>query len=183
NSMIAAYARLGSIEETQRLFDQMPVKDMVSWTTLISLYAQKGDLTKAKLLSIATQAFRSMEMEGIELNPAAFSKILAGCSHAGLISESLSYFSSMGENYDMVASKEHYCSLVDALGRSGKLGEARDLIDNMPFIADVVVCGSLLASCERSSNLNVGRDIAKNILSIDPRNGSSCVALANTIAQ
>ncbi|EFJ06750.1 hypothetical protein SELMODRAFT_71865, partial [Selaginella moellendorffii] len=174
-SMLSAYALSGHLDEAKVVFDRMPDRDVVTWTAMVSAYAQAGHISEALRIFDESPEFTI-------LNPAAFSKILAGCSHAGLVSESLSYFSSMGENYEMVASKEHYCSLVDALGRSGKLGEARDLIDNMPFIADVVVCGSLLASCERSSNLNVGRDIAKNILSIDPRNGSSCVALANTIA-
>ncbi len=36
------YAKCGSLEDTWRVFNKMPIHDMVSWTTVLGGYAMHG---------------------------------------------------------------------------------------------------------------------------------------------
>ncbi|KAK3011966.1 hypothetical protein RJ639_012548 [Escallonia herrerae] len=55
----------------------------------------------------------------------------------GLIEEGHHYFHHMTEAYGVEPGKEHFGCMVDLLGRAGKLGEARMLIDEMPMSPDL----------------------------------------------
>ncbi|XP_010269696.1 PREDICTED: pentatricopeptide repeat-containing protein At4g33990 [Nelumbo nucifera] len=47
NALINMYAKLGSLDPARRVFDQMPVRDLVSWNSIIAAYEQNNDTTRA----------------------------------------------------------------------------------------------------------------------------------------
>jgi pentatricopeptide repeat protein len=53
------YSKCGLLHEACRVFDQMPQKDAVTWTTMIDGYAKNGSLEAAILI------FRDMKCEGL----------------------------------------------------------------------------------------------------------------------
>ncbi|KAL6899396.1 hypothetical protein ACP4OV_006054 [Aristida adscensionis] len=82
NTMLDAYAKGGSrdLGASRKLFDMME-KDVVSWNTMIALYAQNGLSAEAlrlysKMLNVGG---------GIRCNAVTFSAVLLACSHAGAI--------------------------------------------------------------------------------------------------
>ncbi|KAK4761116.1 hypothetical protein SAY87_006009 [Trapa incisa] len=50
NNILNMYAKCGSMEEAQKVFEEMPVTDTVSWTALITGYTQSGLLEDAVVL-------------------------------------------------------------------------------------------------------------------------------------
>ncbi|KAM7252496.1 hypothetical protein ACFE04_024379 [Oxalis oulophora] len=50
NKIIEMYAKCGSVVDAQKLFDEMPEKDLCSWNTLISGYVKMGQLDKGRHL-------------------------------------------------------------------------------------------------------------------------------------
>uniref|UniRef100_A0A1D1YMB5 Pentatricopeptide repeat-containing protein At4g39530 n=1 Tax=Anthurium amnicola TaxID=1678845 RepID=A0A1D1YMB5_9ARAE len=42
NMLLSGYSKCGRIEDAQKLFDGMPNRSLVSWSTLISMYSQQG---------------------------------------------------------------------------------------------------------------------------------------------
>lgn len=47
STLVDAYARCGEMNDTRRLFNEMQVRDVLAWTTLVSGYAKWGDMESA----------------------------------------------------------------------------------------------------------------------------------------
>ncbi|KAG6521232.1 hypothetical protein ZIOFF_018298 [Zingiber officinale] len=47
NTMMEVYARNGRVPLARRLFEEMPLRDVVTWTSLLSSYVSAGDSPEA----------------------------------------------------------------------------------------------------------------------------------------
>ena len=43
NKLIVLYAKCGTLMDARRVFDEMPVQNVVSWTSLIQAYSKHGE--------------------------------------------------------------------------------------------------------------------------------------------
>ncbi|OEL37960.1 Pentatricopeptide repeat-containing protein [Dichanthelium oligosanthes] len=77
--MVSGYARAGEINMAQRLFDEMPNKDLVAWTVLIGGYVQSGRYDEALRL------FEEMEATGLEADEVTVVAVLSACVQHGAI--------------------------------------------------------------------------------------------------
>lgn len=50
NALITMYARLGDACKASYIFESIPIKDIISWTTMITTYSQAGNIEKAREL-------------------------------------------------------------------------------------------------------------------------------------
>ncbi|GFP99201.1 pentatricopeptide repeat-containing protein at3g57430 chloroplastic [Phtheirospermum japonicum] len=118
--------RDGAINLAREVFDDMPMKNIFSWTTMISGYTQNGLASEALQLfdEISTNDSESMIRDGARPDGITFTGLLSGCSHAGLVDIGLNYFDSMSSVYFVEKRHEHYACVVDLLGRAGRLAEA-----------------------------------------------------------
>jgi pentatricopeptide repeat protein len=99
NALIFMYGRFGKLEVARQLFDIMPVRDDVSWNTIISCYANRG------LWEEAFKLFGRMLGEGIEMNVIIWNTMAGGCLHKGDFEGALKLLSQMRAsiNLDSVA--------------------------------------------------------------------------------
>ncbi|XP_058112991.1 pentatricopeptide repeat-containing protein At3g24000, mitochondrial-like [Magnolia sinica] len=70
NTIINMYTKCGSLAEAQKAFDEMPLKDMVTWTALITGYAQNDRAEEALGL------FPRMLEHGLKPNQFTFASLL-----------------------------------------------------------------------------------------------------------
>lgn len=69
--------------------------------------------------------------------------LLSGCSHSGPVTKGKHYFTAMAKfTYTC-----YFVCMVDLLGLSGLLEEAKKLIDEMPSKPTCVIWGALLGAC------------------------------------
>ncbi|KAK8941295.1 Pentatricopeptide repeat-containing protein [Platanthera zijinensis] len=172
NSLIDVYGRTGSIITTKKLFDELQEKDLISWSTIINVYAMHGDGEAAIGLFIEMQA------TGIRPDDITFVSILSACSHAGLVEEGRRFFKKMVEKYHITPRMEHYACLIDLLSRSGHLSEAFDLVRKLPFRPSVDLLESLLGACHFHGDSKVAEEVRKLLLEFHP-GPSSYVILSN----
>lgn len=99
-----------------------------------------------------------------------FVSLLSACSHSGLVDEGQWCFDVMQKEYKMKPNLKHYGSMVDLLGRAGKLDKAYDFIQSMPLQPDASVWGALLGSCRIHGNVEMGGLAADRLLEVDPEN-------------
>ena len=78
------YAKLGYVDYALQVFEELPAKDVISWNTLITGYAQNG------LASEAIEAYHLMEeCGGITPNEGTWVSILTACASAGALKEGM----------------------------------------------------------------------------------------------
>ncbi|KAH9287809.1 hypothetical protein KI387_031926, partial [Taxus chinensis] len=176
NALIDMYAKCGRVEIAHRLFDDMPVRDVVSWNVMIAGYGLHGKSNDALTL------FSQLQQEGIKPDHVTFICVLSSCAHAGLVDEGRQYFNSMNRNYCIAPRMEHYICMVDLLGRAGHLDEAQHFIKRMPFKPAAGIWGALLGACRIHCNVDLAERIAAHYLELEPYNMGCYVLLSNIYA-
>ncbi|GJM88736.1 hypothetical protein PR202_ga05288 [Eleusine coracana subsp. coracana] len=173
SALVSMYARKGSIENAQSLFLSQTDRDLVSWNSMISGYAQHGYSKKA------LDTFRQMEAEGIEMDGITFLAVIIGCTHAGLVEEGQRCFDSMVRDHKINPNMEHYACMVDLYSRAGKLDETMSFIGSMPFPAAPAIWRTLLGACRVHKNVELGKLVAEKLLSLEPLDSATYVLLSN----
>lgn len=77
NNLLSLYSKCYGIDRACQLFDEMPQKDVVSWTVLMTAYVRNRDHWSA------LQVFESMLSSGGIPNEFTFSAVLRSCSDLG----------------------------------------------------------------------------------------------------
>eukprot|EP01018_Ginkgo_biloba_P002730 Gb_33133 [translate_table: standard] len=173
NALIDMYAKCGTIDKARDVFDKMPVRDCVSWNTMIGGYAMHGCGKEALRL------FERMEHSGTKPDHVTLVCVLYACCHSGLVAEGWQYFSCMSDNYHITPAVEHYGCMVDLLCRAGRLDEAEDFINRMPIKPDATVWRCLLGSCRTHNNIELGQCVAERLFELEPENDANYVLLSN----
>lgn len=174
NALIDMYSKCGSISQALDVFNNLEVKNIYCWNTIIVGLAMHGYGNEA------IDYFSKM-VQGVNPDGVTFIGLLCACSHSGLISEGKIYFSQMPV-YGVEPGIEHYGCMVDLLGRAGQLKEALELIASMPLKPNAVVWGSLLRSCHKHKDSKLGEQVTQRLLELDPRDGGNYVFLSNLYA-
>jgi hypothetical protein len=84
---------------------------------------------------------------------------LNACSHAGLVIEGKQCFASMKTCFNITPTIKHYGALIDLLARAGRLQEAEQTINAMPFAADEAAWKALLGGCRIHRDLETAKRV------------------------
>ncbi|XP_058193003.1 pentatricopeptide repeat-containing protein At4g02750 [Rhododendron vialii] len=176
NALLAMYCRCGCIDEAYNVFEDISDKDVVSWNTMIAGYARHGFGKEA------LQVFESMKSAGIKPDDVTMVGVLSACSHTGLVDRGTEYFHSMNQNYGITANSKHYTCMIDLLGRAGRLNDAQNLMNSMPFEPDAATWGALLGASRIHDNTELAEKAAEMIFEMEPENAGMYVLLSNLYA-
>eukprot|EP01018_Ginkgo_biloba_P030678 Gb_05649 [translate_table: standard] len=176
NALVDMYAKCGNVDNARKVLDKMPIRNVISWTAMIVGYAMHGCGREAIYL------FEQMQQSKTKPNHVTFIGVLSACCHAGLVDDGWQYFERMSRDYHLAPAAEHYCCMVDLLGRAGLLNEAQDFINKMPIKPDAAVWGSLLGACRIHSNIVLGERVADRLFESDPKDAAHYVLLSNIYA-
>ncbi|OMO91002.1 hypothetical protein COLO4_18712 [Corchorus olitorius] len=177
NSTVDMYLKCGILDEAERLFSEMPARDVVSWTVMITGYGKHGFGEEA------IRFFNRMRLDNIEPDGVTYLAILSACSHSGLVKEGEEYFSELCQNRWVNPGIEHYACMVDLFGRDGRLKEAKDLIESMPLKPNEGIWQTLLSACRVHGNLQLGKEVGKILLTLDSNNPVNYVMISNIYAE
>ncbi|KAG2322651.1 hypothetical protein Bca52824_015864 [Brassica carinata] len=141
NSLVTLYGKCGNIDDSTKLFNEMSFRDEVSWTAMVSAYAQFGRAIEA------IDLFDRMVQHGLKPDGVTLTGVISACSRAGLVEKGQRYFELMTNEYGIVPSNGHYSCMIDLFSRSGRLEEAMSFINGMPF-PQMRLVGSLYSAHE-----------------------------------
>ncbi|XP_059463654.1 putative pentatricopeptide repeat-containing protein At3g13770, mitochondrial [Corylus avellana] len=178
NSLIDMYSKCGSLTYSRRIFDSMPERTAISWNAMLVAYSKHG------MVREVVELFELMRVENkVKPDRVTILAVLSGCSHGGLEEKGLDVFYEMENGKIGVEPEiEHYGCVVDLLGRAGKLEEAFNFIEEMPFEPTAAIWGLLLGACSIHSNVEMGESVGRRLLEIEPENSGNYVILSNLYA-
>ncbi|KAF3775574.1 Pentatricopeptide repeat-containing protein [Nymphaea thermarum] len=176
NALITMYSRLGCIDESAQLFAKLSDKNLLSWTAMISGYAQNGNAAEAIKL------FNQMQSFNIQPTGVTFVAVLTACSHAGLTEQAEQYFDAMTTTYRIAPGYEHYACMVDILARAGRLQDAENFIMQIPYEPNALVWKMLLSACRTYGDPDRGRRSMEKIVALEPGDSAAYVLLSNIYA-
>ncbi|XP_059661038.1 putative pentatricopeptide repeat-containing protein At3g11460, mitochondrial [Cornus florida] len=175
-ALIDMYSKCGSLACSGRVFDEMPNKTLVSWSSMIAGCGFHGKAREA--LSV----FHEMKANNIIPDEGVFTSVLSACSHAGLVNEGKEIFSSMTTEYNVKPALANYSCLVDLLGRAGRLDEAYEFIRKMDVKPTSDIWAALLSACRLHRNVELAEFCAQKVFEMNPKAVGSYICLSNVYA-
>ncbi|RDX69242.1 Pentatricopeptide repeat-containing protein, chloroplastic, partial [Mucuna pruriens] len=176
NSLVDMYSKCGFLELGAKVFNQMMVRNVITYNTMISACGAHGLGEKGLAF------YEQMKEEGIRPNKVTFISLLSACSHAGLIDRGWWLYNSMINDYGIEPDTEHYSCMVDLIGRAGDLEGAYKFITRMPMTPDANVLGSLLGACRLHNKVELAELLAEHIFQLNPDDPGYYVLLSNLYA-
>ncbi|KVH98948.1 Pentatricopeptide repeat-containing protein [Cynara cardunculus var. scolymus] len=154
NALVSMYVVYSRTVSAQKVFDEMPQRDTITWTSLVKGYAMNGNMPQAEKLFIkmpdrnevswavmiagyvghemyndALRCFNDMLAEGnLEPNEAIFVSVLSACAHLGQISQGKWIHFYIDKN-GVPKSSNIATSLIDMYAKCGKIDCAKQVFD------------------------------------------------------
>ncbi|RRT40993.1 hypothetical protein B296_00058133 [Ensete ventricosum] len=176
NSRITRSGRDGDLLGAQSVFDRMPVRDVVSWTALLTAYAENGRISEARRIfdemptrnTVSWNAMISGYMRSAHVVEArelfsrmpardvvCYSAMITGFAKCGMIKEAEEVYQEMPRRWrDPVASNALICGYL----RAGKLEMAARVFEAME-VKDVVSWSSMVDGCCKCGRLSDARRV------------------------
>ncbi|EFJ24820.1 hypothetical protein SELMODRAFT_100621 [Selaginella moellendorffii] len=173
NALVSLYGKCGSVDSARKVFDRMKIRNVVSWTAMISAYAHHRHSEEA------IQLYKAMDLEGVQASSFIYGTVLTACSQAGLLESARHYFGCLTRDCGAPAKLEDYVCMATVLGRAGRLAEAEELLAVMPFEAEFVAWMGLLAACKAHNDVERGARVAEVLFRLEPLNEAPYVLLSN----
>lgn len=124
NALVDMYVKCGSLIDAQEVFDELPVRDVISWNTLLLGYVEHG------LGEEAFMGLQQMQVECISSDSVTFVCSLKACILTGTLSRGQQiYYEVAKEGYEKDPSVSG--TLLDFYTKFGFLLEAQDVFDEL----------------------------------------------------
>lgn len=158
--LLDMYAKCGCLENVQILFNRMTERDTVTWTVLISLYAQTEHHGEKVM-----QYFNQMQREGVKANEFTLASCLKGCSvmaNLGNGQQLHSWLIKSGHFSDLHAAS----ALIDMYGKCGCVDDAETIFMSMEIV-DTVMWNTMIHVYSQHGQNGQALEIFRTMLNKD----------------
>ncbi|XP_071691050.1 pentatricopeptide repeat-containing protein At2g29760, chloroplastic-like [Rutidosis leptorrhynchoides] len=119
NALLNFYLKVGSLETARKVFDKMPKRDVVSWTTMVGGYVERG------FSEMAINCFDEMVKRGeVKPNEATIVNVVSACASIGSLSLCERVDRYVRERHDIRIQGNVGNALVNMYVKCGSMGNA-----------------------------------------------------------
>ncbi|KAL8490331.1 hypothetical protein ACS0TY_026005 [Phlomoides rotata] len=172
-ALVNMYNKCGSIDQASKGFVEMPTRTLISWTSMITAFAQHGYTEQA------LQLFEDMRFVGIRPNKITFTGVLSACSQAGMVEQALAYYEMMKNEYKINPVVDHYACLIDMFVRLGQIDEAFDFIKTTALEPSEFIWSILISGCRNQGKLDLAFHATEQLLELKPKDSETYFLLLN----
>ncbi|XP_042480744.1 pentatricopeptide repeat-containing protein At2g13600-like [Macadamia integrifolia] len=157
--LLEMYGRCGCVEQARLLFEKMPLRNIYSWTAIITVFSVHCYLEECLSL------FQELLFEGINLEFFIFPVLLKVCSALGTLK--------LGRQLHGFVIKSGFImniyvgnALIDMYGKCGSLGDAKEVLAMIPQ-RDIVSWNSIVTGCATNSLVFEALELLENMRLLD----------------
>ncbi|KAI3857569.1 hypothetical protein MKW98_028833 [Papaver atlanticum] len=173
---IDMYSKCGETVDARKVFQVMPIRNVVSWNAMITGYAQNGQDQEA------LELYQNMLQEKLKPDNITLVGVLSACSRSGSVELGKEYFSSISELHGMKPTLDHYSCMINLLGRPGRMDEAVDLINSLPEEPSYLIWSTHLSVARVNGDIERAEMAAKHLSEFDPLETGPYIILSNMYA-
>ncbi|GAV66540.1 PPR domain-containing protein/PPR_1 domain-containing protein/PPR_2 domain-containing protein [Cephalotus follicularis] len=155
NDLVNMYCKCGMVNYARKVFDEMGVRDVVSWTSMICGYINIEKIEEAHDL------FKNMKLDGLEPNGFTWNAMIAGYARRGDSNEAIALFTGMTRE-GLVPDLVTWNAIISGFAQSHRASEALKLFRDM-IVSGIkpnhVTFTGLLPVCRLTGWLHIGREI------------------------
>ncbi|KAJ0045967.1 hypothetical protein Pint_05649 [Pistacia integerrima] len=123
-ALVDLYVKCGNMEKACCVFDEMPEKDIVSWTTMIQGYASNG------LPKEALDLFFKMQRENLKPDRYVMVGVLSACARLGAL-ELGEWASNLMDRNELLSNPVLGTALIDMYTKCGSMAQAWEVFRGM----------------------------------------------------
>ncbi|KAL5982712.1 hypothetical protein ACLOJK_016788 [Asimina triloba] len=152
SALIDMYSKCGHPFSAQRIFDGMPVRNVVSWNSLITCYEQNSPVGEALKL------FRRMMECGFKPDEVTLASVVSACASLSAIEEGLQIHACTIKS-DRFRDDLVLCNaFVDMYAKCSRIKEARWVFDRM-LTRNVITETSMLSGYAKAANVKTAHSM------------------------
>lgn len=153
NALIHFYSSCGDLRSSTSVFNNMKVRDVVSWTALVSAYMEEG------LLDDAKEIFNSMPLSGVKPDLVFWNALISGFARNGETALALKSLEDMQEK-GLKPQIDTWNGIISGCVQNGLFEDALHVLHDMlcfPEKPNSVTIASILPACAALKDLDLGR--------------------------
>lgn len=143
-ALVNMFAKCGSLQDAQHIFDKMKVHNVISWTAMINAYSEHNMYVEA------VNVFHQMQQEGMEPDPVLFICLCKPCAdEASLQGARLLHGNIVATSLESDIRVRN--GLIDMYVKCGSVMDAHNIFNRM-LKRDLVTWSAMLASLGQPSH-------------------------------
>lgn len=144
-TLVDLYVKCGKMDDAVKKFTQMPSRNVVSWTALISGFVQKNDSISA------LKIFKEMRKMGVEINNFTLTTVIAACAQPNMIEESIQihcFILKAGFNLDSAVG----AALINMYSKVGAVNLSETMFKEVENLQDHGTWAAMASSFAQNQN-------------------------------
>lgn len=138
SSLVDMYVKCGSLSKAWKVFERLPLRNVVLWNALITGYAEQGHAKEA------LDCVNLMRLGGISPDLVTFLSCLKACQNSGDVDRGQEAHVEIERAGFLETDVTVANALVDMYAKLGSLSKARQVFDKVPF-RDILLWNKLIA--------------------------------------
>ncbi|KAL3641720.1 hypothetical protein CASFOL_012535 [Castilleja foliolosa] len=174
SSLLNMYSKYGLINFALKVFDKMPLRDLIAWNNMILAMTYNGKHAEAIFF------FKKLLKCGLRPNCKTFSGVLLACNYGGFLDEGVEIFSSMEKKHGVLPVNDHYALVVEMMVRAGRIEEATALFLDSGYEPHAFVWESILCACGGYfGDLGLVERVVERLVELEPHSTRPYLILAD----